>query len=96
VTVCNKSTFFRGQTKVYNFVSGTQNPITWKEYFSVCGQKIIENPPCNAQWYYFYMTAKLWPVYLSLWLCLELMPALLLQGLQYCTSRPRRWTYMYL
>ncbi|GFG36353.1 hypothetical protein Cfor_05960, partial [Coptotermes formosanus] len=80
----------RGQTKVYNFVSGAQNPITWKEYWSICVQKIIENPTAHAQWYLFYVTITLWPVYFSLWLCLELIPAFLIQGLQYCTFGPKR------
>lgn len=76
----------RGQMKVYNFVSGAQNPITWKEYWSICGQKIIENPPSHALWYYFYTKTKLWPVYFSLWLCLDMLPAFLIQALQYCSS----------
>ncbi|GFG36354.1 hypothetical protein Cfor_05961 [Coptotermes formosanus] len=80
----------RGQTKVYNFVSGAQNPITWKEYWSICVQKIIENPTAHAQWYLFYVTIPLWPVYFSLWLCLELIPAFLIQGLHYCTFGPKR------
>jgi hypothetical protein len=76
--------------KVYNFVSGSQNPITWRKYWAICAEKIRENPTCRAQWYFFFLITKLWPVYLTLWFCLDLIPAVLMQGLQYVTSGPKR------
>jgi len=52
--------------KVYNFVSGTQNPITWREYWTIRGKKIRENLTCCAQWYFLFLITNLWPVYINL------------------------------
>ncbi|XP_021915757.1 fatty acyl-CoA reductase 1-like isoform X2 [Zootermopsis nevadensis] len=79
-----------GHTKVYNFVSGAQNPISWKQYWSICGQTIIQYPTSHAKWYYCFVTTSLWPVYLILWFCLELIPASLAHVLCYCSSGSNR------
>ncbi|PNF39259.1 hypothetical protein B7P43_G16960 [Cryptotermes secundus] len=81
---------YREQTKVYNFVSGTQNPITWKEYWLYVGQKIKQCPAAHAQWYYCLICTRFWPIYSILWCFLQLVPAFLLQILFYCTSPPKR------
>jgi len=62
----------------------------WREYWAICGEKIRENPTCCAQWYFFFLITNLWPVYLTLWFCLDLIPVVLMQGLQYITSRHKR------
>ncbi|KAJ4442000.1 hypothetical protein ANN_11864 [Periplaneta americana] len=76
----------RGEAKVYNFVSGIQQPITWGEYFDICKEYAVRNPPSRAIWYYFVIFCRNKYTYLATSFLLEFIPACLMDLIPFLTT----------
>ncbi|XP_071440926.1 putative fatty acyl-CoA reductase CG5065 [Hetaerina americana] len=80
---------------IYNYSSGSVNPITWKEYVLHCEEFGHKYPPGNALWYYsLTMTKKKWLYYL-LRLLLHIWPALLVDFTCSLLGKPKRMLHIY-
>ncbi|XP_046383071.1 fatty acyl-CoA reductase wat-like [Ischnura elegans] len=85
----------RKGTVVYNYSSGGQNPIKWKEYMGYCEEYGHQCPPEKALWYYsLTLTKKKW-VYLILRLLLHIWPALMVDFTCSLVGKPKRMLQIY-
>lgn len=76
----------RGDTKVYNFVSGIQQPITWGQYFDICKEHFVRSPPSRAMWYFFVILCRKSYTYLATSFLLEFIPACLMDLVPFLTT----------
>jgi len=81
-------TYFRrnGDTKVYNFVSNIQQPITWGGYLDACKSYAIKNPPLRALWYYLLIACRRRYTFLATSFLLDFIPACLKDIIPYITT----------
>ncbi|XP_069698280.1 putative fatty acyl-CoA reductase CG5065 isoform X2 [Periplaneta americana] len=85
----------RGEAKVYNFVSGIQQPITWGEYFDICKEYAVRNPPSRAIWYYFVIFCRKKYTYLATSFLLEFIPACLIDLIPFLTTGKHKKVDLY-
>lgn len=83
------------KTRVYNYSSGSRNPITWEEYMRSCEVYGHEYPPEKCFWYYsLTLTKKRW-VYLILRLFLHIWPALLVDSVCSVIGKQKKMLKIY-
>lgn len=70
---------------IYNYVSGAQNPLTWKNFIDLNKKYGIDKPTTKAVWYYGLNPTKNYYLFLFYNFFLHYLPALLIDG--YSTLR---------
>jgi hypothetical protein len=83
-------------TKVYNFVSSVQHPITWQEFLDNCKEFTVKYPSFRAAWYYFVVYFCSRYAYLTASFFLEFIPACLLDVAQLITTGRHKYVLVVL
>ncbi|XP_063236812.1 putative fatty acyl-CoA reductase CG5065 isoform X2 [Bacillus rossius redtenbacheri] len=76
----------RKSPKVYNFVSGARNPITWRQFYGFAKKYNRVYPSADAMWYCISIFTQFKWLYILLSLLLELLPAVLMDVLPYLST----------
>ncbi|KAJ8867416.1 hypothetical protein PR048_031217 [Dryococelus australis] len=81
----------RTKPRVYNFVSGSRNPITWAQFFRHAKDCNEVYPSAKAAWYCKPIITQHRSIYILLSLLLELLPALLADLVPYLSTGKHRY-----
>ncbi|KAF2895082.1 hypothetical protein ILUMI_11094 [Ignelater luminosus] len=80
---------------VYNYVSSTQNPITWRECISKGNQHLSKAPSVLQIWHSVFKTTSSTYGYLFLHYTLHLLPAYIVDFLAFCIGKRPQMVKMY-
>ncbi|CAH1962542.1 unnamed protein product [Acanthoscelides obtectus] len=83
------------ETKIYNYESSNDNPITWEYYMAKSGEYGMPTPSLKAVWYYSFFLTKSRLRYLFTIFFLHTVPAFLIDGVLLCIGKSPKMVKAY-